>query len=181
MAKLFKRQNYNIKTQLIEYFEKFATIDFKDITNECEQYSKAKRPIENGNLYQKWLNGIRQEIANEPKFRGDVNYYRKSFLFSCISTENTTSGVYQVFDEDETKRNRIQDKIKDVVFGKVVLMNSCAIGKAKKNISIPSSAFKGYINGFVNKLNEIDGFIATGDELVKYPLILEEQIKFQNR
>ena len=159
---LYNNLNNNVKTQLIKYFEKFAMNDFNYITNLCEQYSIATRPVENGYIYQDWLNKLRQIIAKKPKISGDVNTIRKSFLFSYISTKNTKSGVYQVFDEDETKGNDIQDKIKDVVFGKVVLMNSCAVGKTKKNISIPSSAFKGYISGFVNKLNEIVSGLTTG-------------------
>lgn len=152
---LYNNLNHNIKTQLIAYFEKFAMNDFNNITNLCEQYNSGNRPVENGYRYQKWIDDCRNEIANKPK------RLRESFLFSYISP---TGGVYQIFDEDETKRNGIQDKIKDVVFGKVVLMNSCAVGKAKKNISIPSSAFKGYISGFVNKLNEIVSGLTTGED-----------------
>lgn len=158
---LYNNLNYNIKTQLIKYFEKFAMIDFNVITNKCEQYHIENRPVENGNSYQEWIDDCRNEIANKPKLLGSVKYQRESFLFSYISP---TGGVYQIFDEDETKRNGIQNKIKDVIFGKVVLMNSCAVGKAKKNISIPSSAFKGYISGFVNKLNEIVSGLTTGED-----------------
>lgn len=161
---LYTNLNYNIKTQLIEYFENFATREFRDITNKCEQYNEANRPVENGYLYQEWLNKCRTDIADNSKLRGNEKYYRESFLFSYIPTDELTSGVYQVFDEDATKRNGIQDKIKDVVFGKVVLMNSCAVGKTKKDISIPSSAFKGYISGFVNKLNEIVSGLTTGED-----------------
>lgn len=161
---LYNNLNNNIKTQLIEYFEKFATTDFEDITNKCEQYNTSKQPVTNGKSYQDYLDTNRQIIANNTKLTGEVIYNSKSYAFKCISTEDTTDGLYLVFDETETKENGIQNKIKDVYFGKVVLMNSCAVGKAKKDISIPSSAFKGYINGFVNKLNEIVSELTTGED-----------------
>ena len=150
---LYKNLNDNVKTILIEYFEKFATRDFKDITYECEQYDVKDEPVANGKIYQKYLNDCLREIANHPALTESTIYKGKCYAFSCLYTSDTTDGLYLVFDENDSKD--VQDKIKDVVFGKVVLMNSCAVGKAKKDISIPSSAFKGYINGFVNKLNEI--------------------------
>lgn len=159
---LYRNLNDNVKTQLIEYFEKFATTDFEDITNKCEQYNTAKQPVTDGKVYQDYLNANRQKIANNTKLTGKVIYDSKSYAFKCISTTDTTDGIYLVFDEEETDKNGVQDKIKDVVFGKVVLMNSCAVGKAKKDISIPSSAFKGYINSFINKLNEIVSGLTTG-------------------
>ncbi len=161
-SRLYSNLNDNVKTQLIEYFEKFATTDFEDITNKCEQYDVKNQPVPNGKDYQDYLNANPQKIANQATLTEDTIYRGKCYAFSCLYTSDTTDGLYLVFDENDSKKNGVQDKIKDVVFGKVVLMNSCAVGKAKKDISIPSSAFKGYINGFVNKLNEIVSELTTG-------------------
>ena len=150
---LYKNLNNNVKTQLIEYFKKFARIDFEKITNKCEQHDETNQQVANGKVYQDHLNECRRQIVNYAALKGSVIYDSKSYAFSCLYTSDPTNGLYLIFDENDSKD--VQDKIKDVVFGKVVLMNSCAVGKAKKDISIPSSAFKGYINGFVNKLNEI--------------------------
>lgn len=157
---LYKNLNDNVKTQLIVYFEKFATIDFKDITYKCEQYDVNNQPVADGKSYQDYLNANLQKIANHAALTESTIYKGKCYAFSCLYTSDTTDGLYLVFDENDSKD--VQVKIKDVVFGKVVLMNSCAVGKAKKDISIPSSAFKGYINGFINKLDEIVSSSTTG-------------------
>lgn len=164
-SKLYSNLNDNVKTQLIEYFKKFATIDFKKITHQCEQYNEKTKLVSDGTIYQQYLNDNKDKFAQTPPpkaLKENMTYKGESYAFSCFYTEDNTDGLYLVFDEDGSKKNGVQDKIKDVVFGKVVLMNSCAVGKAKKNISIPSSAFKGYINGFVNKLNEIVSGLTTG-------------------
>lgn len=150
---LYKNLNNNVKTQLIEYFEKFATKDFEKITNTCEYHNEDNQLFTDGKSYQDYLNDCLQKIANQSALTESTIHQGTCYAFSCLYTKNTTDGLYLVFDENDSKD--VQDKIKDVVFGKVILMNSCAVGKAKKDISIPSSAFKGYINGFVNKLNEI--------------------------
>ena len=162
---LYSNLNDNVKTQLIEYFEKFATIDFKYITQQCEQYNIKNEPVPNGDIYQKYLDKNKEIFNKNPKLKALTEktiYKGECHAFSCFYTGDNTDGLYIVFDEDDSKKNGVQDKIKDVVFGKVVLMNSCAVGKAKQNISIPSSAFKGYINGFVNKLNDIVSGLTTG-------------------
>ena len=150
---LYKNLNDNVKTQLIKYFEKFATKIFEDITNECELYNESKRYTD-GKHFQEYLDN-KYEQFKKMSIMANTKDLSNCYAFGCLDMKDSTDGLYLVFDENETKKNKIQDKIKDVVFGKVVLMNSCAVGKAKKDISIPSSAFKGYINGFVNKLNEI--------------------------
>lgn len=150
---LYKNLNNNVKTQLIEYFKKFATKVFEDITNKCELYNESK-PYTDGKHFQEYLDKKYQQFE-KMSIIANTKDLSNCYAFGCLDMKDRTDGLYLVFDEDETKKNEIQDKIKDVVFGKVVLMNSCAVGKAKKDISIPSSAFKGYINGFVNKLNEI--------------------------
>ena len=153
---LYNNLNENIKTQLIKYFIKFATKDFVGITNKCELYDGVN-PYADGWYCQEYLNNMANTDTIETICIG------KCYLVNYLNKSNPNS-IYSVFDEEETKKNDIQKKIKDVVFGKVVLMNSCAVGKAKKDISIPSSAFKGYINGFVNKLNEIVSGLTTGED-----------------
>ena len=150
---LYNNLNNNVKTQLIKHFEKFATKIFEDITNECELYNESKRYTD-GKHFQEYLDN-KYEQFKKMSIIANTKDISNCYAFGCLDMKDSTDGLYLVFDENETKKNKIQDKIKDVVFGKVVLMNSCAVGKAKKDISIPSSAFKGYINGFVNKLNEI--------------------------
>lgn len=161
-SRLYSNLNHNVKTQLIEYFEKFATTDFEDITNKCEQYNVKNQPVTDGKVYQDYLNANLQKIANHAALTEGTIYKGKCYAFSCLYTSDATDGLYLVFDENDSKENGVQNKIKDVVFSKVVLMNSCAVGKVKKDISISSSAFKGYINGFVNKLNEIVSGLTTG-------------------
>lgn len=148
---LYKNLNDNVKTQLIEYFEKFATKDFEDITNECELYNESKRYTD-GKHFQEYIDN-KYEQFKKMSIKANTKDLSNCYAFGCLDMKDSTDGLYLVFDENDSKD--VQDKIKDVVFGKVVLMNSCAVGKAKKDISIPSSSFKGYINGFVNKLNEI--------------------------
>lgn len=148
---LYKNLNDNVKTQLIKYFEKFATKIFEDITNECELYNESKRYTD-GKHFQEYIDK-KYEQFEKMSIIANTKDISNCYAFGCLDMKDSTDGLYLVFDENDSKD--VQDKIKDVVFGKVVLMNSCAVGKAKKDISIPSSAFKGYINGFVNKLNEI--------------------------
>lgn len=148
---LYKNLNDNVKTQLIKYFEKFATKIFEDITNECELYNESKRYTD-GKHFQEYIDK-KYEQFKKMSIIANTKDLSNCYAFGCLDMKDSTDGLYLVFDENDSKD--VQDKIKDVVFGKVVLMNSCAVGKAKKDISIPSSAFKGYINGFVNKLNEI--------------------------
>lgn len=177
-SNLYSNLNDNVKTQLIEYFEKFATIDFKYITQQCEQYNIKNEPVPNGDIYQKYLDKNKDIFNKNPKLKALTEktiYKGECHAFSCFYTGDNTDGLYIVFDEDDSKKNGVQDKIKDVVFGKVVLMNSCAVGKAKKNISIPSSAFKGYINGFVNKLNEIVSGLTTGADYSSTNLTDDEE------
>lgn len=148
---LYKNLNDNVKTQLIKYFEKFATKIFEDITNECELYNESKRYTD-GKHFQEYIDK-KYEQFEKMSIIANTKDISNCYAFGCLDMKDTTDGLYLIFDENDSKD--VQVKIKDVVFGKVVLMNSCAVGKAKKDISIPSSAFKGYINGFVNKLNEI--------------------------
>lgn len=148
---LYKNLNDNVKTQLIKYFEKFATKIFENITNECELYNESKRYTD-GKHFQEYIDK-KYEQFKKMSIIANTKDLSNCYAFGCLDMKDSTDGLYLVFDENDSKD--VQDKIKDVVFGKVVLMNSCAVGKAKKDISIPSSAFKGYINGFVNKLNEI--------------------------
>lgn len=148
---LYKNLNDNVKTQLIEYFKKFATSDFEEITTKCELYNESK-PYTDGKHFQEYIDKKYQQFE-KMSIIANTKDLSNCYAFGCLDMKDRTDGLYLVFDENDSKD--VQDKIKDVVFGKVVLMNSCAVGKAKKDISIPSSAFKGYINGFVNKLNEI--------------------------
>lgn len=157
---LYNNLNNNVKTQLIKHFEKFATKIFENITNKCELYNESK-PYTDGEHFQEYLDKKYQQLEKMSIIENTKDI-GNCYAFGCLSMIDRTDGLYLVFDENETKE--IQKQIKDVVFGKVVLMNSCAVGKAKKDISIPSSAFKGYINGFINKLDEIVSSSTTGTD-----------------
>lgn len=176
---LYNNLNDNVKTQLIEYFKKFARIDFEKITNKCEQYDDTtNKPYANGTLYQKYLDALRDKVRAYPNETiEETKRMGNCYAFGLIKTSETESntGLYLVFDEVVTKENGIQDKIKDILFGKVVLMNSGAVGKPKKNISIPSSAFKGYISGFVKKLDDIVNTLTTGADYSRTGIVENQQ------
>lgn len=152
----------NVKEQLIDYFENFARTDFAKIAAECELYTITTdgeyAAFANGKQFQDRIDGL---VSNGQL--GDNAYvyaneltalYGKSYAFFYINRHGTKDNMYGLFDEDTS--TEIQKIIKDVYFGKVIVMNTGSVNKPKDGIvKIKSNVYETYLSTLVDTLRKI--------------------------
>lgn len=153
----------NIKEQLIEYFEKFARTDFSKIAAQCEirlKYNGEFKAISDGKSFNYWLDkatGTGKLKDHEQLTPADAQLYGNCYAFLYCNMEGdnpSPTGVYMLFDEENSKE--VQKIIKDVFFGKVIIMNNGSVNKSKNGlITIKSNVYETYITTFIDTLRTI--------------------------
>lgn len=106
---LYKNLNDNVKTQLIKYFEKFATKIFEDITNECELYNESKRYTD-GKHFQEYIDK-KYEQFEKMSIIANTKDISNCYAFGCLDMKDSTDGLYLVFDENDSRMFKIKLKM----------------------------------------------------------------------
>lgn len=141
----------NIKSQLISYFEEFAKTDFLRLANSCELKFKDGddfKPAKDGKEFMEWIN------ANCPKTDKEVKLYNSNYAFVYTNAYHFNEGIYMMFSENGDQH--VQDTIKDVYFGRAIVMHNGSTNKGRTGkISIPANVYESYVKSFVDTLRTI--------------------------
>ena len=169
----------NIKKQLIDYFEKFAANEFLTISNQCELSTSDGGIPKNGSMFvSKFINENKSRFLTSESGFG-IGITNKNYAFYYVNMNNTNcppKGIYCLFDEEGSAD--IQKIIKNVFFGKVVVMNNGPVNRAIKTpISVSSNVYTTYLASFIDTLTKIHTTINGNiDEYATTDLDVDEEV-----